>query len=48
MTKHLLPDIKIKKVIIGYSNDYSTCLEGLSFYDSQDKLIFEIGDFTIT
>jgi hypothetical protein len=48
MTKHLLPDIKIKKVIIGYSNDQFANLDGLKFYDSQDKLIFEIGVFTIT
>jgi hypothetical protein len=48
MTKHLFPDIKIKKVIIGYSKDYYASLEGLLFYDSQDKLIFEIGDFAAT
>ncbi len=43
MTKHLLPDIKIRKVLIRYYNNDFACLEGLSFYDSKNKLIFKIG-----
>ena len=34
MTKHLLPDIKIRKAIIRYSCEEIASLEGLEFYDS--------------
>ena len=45
MSKHMLPDIPIRKVEMRYANDGDQTLQGMRFFDEKNTMIFELGKF---